>query len=265
MKNILYNSNISNAVINYGQNVAYNEFTITKYMSKLVENNITFSFIKTIAAFETENIPLNHNATKKFHLLDIPNQKFYILVQPPLNECKTDILFKKYQDLVIFQLQWSLFISFKRFQFVHGDLHYNENTLCTSLNLFGKNFIIFKYKNLIWKFPFNGTLPIITMFDFEFSDFSYKNIHIFNKIPLTSLQNYPMNSPKTTEKKRELDIIGLNKALKTVGINKKIPQISTYYNKNLLDGFDKYKINESELTKLDKNIYFLFDGSSKKI
>ena len=231
-------------------------------MSKLVEKCVTFSFVKTLAAFETENIPID-----SFHLLDIPNQKFYILVQLLLQNCEINPLFKKYQDLVIFQLQWALFISYKRFQFIHGDIYHGtkNNILCTSLNLYGKQYIIIKYKKLIWKFPFNGTLPIMIMFDFEFSDFQYKKINIHNKIPTTNINNYPIGNQNTINKKRELDILGLNKALKKIGIHKKIPQISPYNNKQLLNGFDKYKINEDEFSKLDKNIYFLFDGSSKKI
>lgn len=266
-KNILHNVGLSNSVIEYGKNSAFNEYTITKYMSKFVENNVSFCFMKTIAAYETESIPIKQDAIKKFHLLDIPNQKFYLLIQPLFHHCEQNQLFKKYTDLVVFQLQWSLFISFKRFNFVHGDIYHGtkNNVFCNVLNLFGKKYTIIKYKNLIWKFPIDGQLPYIIMFDFEFSDFSYKNIQINNKIPTLSIQQYPIGNTSTIEKKRELDITGLNIALKKIGINKKIPQVSTYYNKDLLNGFEKYRITEEQFSKLDKNIYFLFDGTSKKL
>lgn len=266
MVNILHNAELSNAHIIYGKKSAYNEYIITKYLSKLVEKNITFSFVKTIAAYETETLPMNREQLKKFNLLDIPNQRFYVLIQPKLDKCENRELFKKNIDLVLFQIQWALFISYKRYQFVHGDLNYAENILCYTFNFFPKKYAIFKYKDLIWKIPlFNSLCPALILFDFEFSDFTYKNYDIHSKLPLEDVKNYAIGNYETIKRKRELDILGINSFLKKMGIKKEIPNISIFNNKKLLDGFDNFKITEKELKELDKNIYILFDGTKKKI
>ena len=276
MKTIINNSYLSNNnsglqttnnLIQYGMNAAQNEATINKYLSKLVEKQITFNFIKTIAIYESSILPIPYNKQKNFHLLDIPNQKFIIMLQPKLQKCISTQSFVENSDLVVFLLQWSLFISFELYKFVHGDILMgsSHNILCHTFNFFGKKYCIIKYGKLIWKFPLiNGHIPCIILFDFGFSDLQYKNHKIENKLPFASVKDYPIGSKKTLEEKRKQDILGLNIVLNNLGINKKIPIIPTNKNINLLSGFNKYKISENEFSKLDKNIYFLFDGTSKK-
>jgi len=256
MQSFLLKLDISKSKIYYGQKTAYNEYIITKYMSKLVEDKISLSFLKILDAYKTDSLPMK---IKEFSY--IPNQKYYLLIQPKLDECKHSSIFSENEDLIVFQLQWALFISYKLFKFIHGDIlyGYNNNLLCYTFYLDNKEFLIIKYHKLIWKFPIkNNKLPSIIMFDYEFSNFNYKNININNKIPF-------LKSYKNNNKKRELDILGYNIFLKKMNILKQIPNINIKNNIKLLDGFNKYMIDISEFNKLDPNKYLLLDGSFKKL
>ena len=117
-----------------------------------------------------------------------------------------------------------------------------------------------RYKQNIWRFPIIGEeLPVIVLFDYGFSEFNYKNIHIHNKIPLVPMEE------STAEKKWELDIQGYNLFLKKIGIKRKIPKIPLKDYEKLLDRFETYKISLADFRKIDKAKYLLFDGNTKKI
>jgi len=227
-------------------------------LAKLVSNNISYSFVPLIAAKKIEILP---EEIKKIipEFEKIPNQKFYFLMQTKLEECA--VVIKKNIDLVVFQLQWALFIAYKLFGFIHGDILNGRgyNLLCYTYKLPGKKFLIVRYKQDIWKFRLiNEELPVIVLFDFGFSNFDYKNIHIHNKIPYIDQKN------SSAEKKWELDIQGYNIFLNEIGIKRKIPNIPLKKYPRLLEGFDKYKISVDEFRKIDKSKYLLFDGNTKK-
>ena len=131
--------------------------------------------------------------------------------------------------------------------------------MCYTYNIPGKNSLIVKYNNNIWRFPLvRGELPVIVLFDYGYSNFDYKNIHIHTKIPYISIEE------STSKKKWELDIQGYNLFLDEIGIKRKIPKISLKNYSRLLKGFDKYKISLDEFKTIDKSKYLLFDGNTKK-
>jgi len=239
----------SEGIVKYGQDYAFNEYFITRMMSLLVENNVTYGIVKTIGATETKKIMVKVP-------LEIPNQKYYILIQPEYGIEKMDL---KYTDLIIFQLQWTIYITHKLFKFIHGDIlnGRDHNVFFHNFNFHSKKMAIFHFGKKIWKFPIDGILPTIIQFDFGFSDFQYKNIKIHNKIPFHSTDEFPIGSKKTIEKKMELDNEGYNLILKKIGIKHRIPMEID----KLLNGFDKYIINTRELKELNKSEYLFFNGN----
>lgn len=254
----LYEIGISTSHINYGMKNAYNEYIITKYLSKLTKYNISYSFVPIISANIGTILPEDIRTVIP-QLDKIPNQKYYFLIQQKLNDC--NIVDSKNTDIIVFQLQWALFISYQLFKFVHGDIldGMNNNLLCYTHRFPGKNSLIIRYKRNIWRFPLIGEeLPVVILFDYSFSEFNYKNIHIHNKIPFVEMNN------STTEKKWELDIKGYNIFLNKIGIKRKIPIIPINDYHKLLDRFETYKISTNEFRKIDKKKYILFDGNTKK-
>jgi hypothetical protein len=255
---ILNKIGLTKSQIIYGKKNAWNEYVITKYLAKLVTNNISYSFVPLISAKKIKILPENIQKIIP-ELGKIPNQKYYFLKQIKLHECS--IVNKKNTDLIVFQLQWGLFIAYKLFGFIHGDIlsGINHNLLCYTYKIAGKNSIIVRYKQNIWRFRIIGEeLPVIVLFDFGFSNFDYKNIHIHNKIPSVSIEE------STAEKKWDLDIKGYNIFLQRLGIRRRIPNIPLKNYPKLLDNFDKYKISFAEFRKIDKSKYLLFDGNTKK-
>jgi endonuclease/exonuclease/phosphatase family metal-dependent hydrolase len=255
---LLYEIGLTRSQIIYGKKNAMNEYIITKYLAKLVSNNISYSFVPVISAKKVDILPKDIQAVIP-ELDKIPNQKYYFLEQPKLWECSA--INPKNKDLIVFQLQWSLFIAYKLFGFIHGDILHGviHNLLCYTYKLPGKNSLIVRYKKNIWRFPIiAGELPTIILFDYGFSNFDYKNIHIHNKIPLVPIEE------SNAEKKWELDIRGYNIFLKKIGIKRKIPNIPLKDYNRLLDRFETYKISLPEFRKIDKSKYLLFDGNTKK-
>lgn len=256
---ILYAIGLTNSQIFLGKNNARNEYIITKHLAKLVTNNISYSFVPLISAKKVDILPKDIQSVIP-ELDKIPNQKYYLLTQPKLWECSvTD---KKNTDIVIFQLQWGLFIAYKLFGFIHGDILNapNHNLLCYTYKLIGINSLIVQYKHNIWQFPIIGKeLPVIVLFDYGYSNFDYKNIHIYRKIPYINMEE------STAEKKWKLDIQGYNLFLDEIGIKRKIPNIPLKEYYRLLDNFDKYKISLADFRKINKSKYLLFDENTKKI
>ena len=254
---LLYELGLTTSQIFLGENNALNEYIITKYLAKLVSNNISYSFVPLISAKKVAILP--KNIRKIIHELEkIPNQKYYLLKMPKLRECS---IIKKNTDIVVFQLQWGLFIAYKLFGFIHGDILNppNHNLMCYTYKLPGKNSLIVIYKENIWRFPIIGEeLPVIVLFDYGYSDFDYKNIHIHSKIPYIDIKK------SSADKKWKLDIQGYNIFLNEIGIKRKIPNIPLKEFPKLLEGFNKYKISFDEFRKIDKSKYLLFDGNSKK-
>jgi endonuclease/exonuclease/phosphatase family metal-dependent hydrolase len=254
---LLYEIGLTKSQIFLGKKNAQNEYIITKYLAKLVSNNISYSFVPLISAKKVDILP---EAIQEIipELDKIPNQKYYFLEQPKLWECAA--INQKNKDLIVFQLQWGLFIAYELFGFIHGDIlcGVNNNLLCYTYKLPGKNSLIVKYKKNIWRFPIIGELPTIVLFDYGFSNFDYKNIHIHSKIPCVSIEE------STAEKKWELDIRGYNLFLKKIGIKRKIPNIPLEEYPRLLNRFETYKISLDEFRKIDKSKYLLFDGNIKK-
>jgi endonuclease/exonuclease/phosphatase family metal-dependent hydrolase len=256
---LLYEIGLTKSQIIYGKKNAMNEYIITKYLAKLVSNNISYSFVPLISAKKVDILPKDIQAVIP-ELDKIPNQKYYFLTQPKLLECS--FINRKNKDLIVFQLQWGLFIAYKLFGFIHGDILHGviHNLLCYKYKLPGKNSLIVRYKQNIWRFPIIGEeLPVIVLFDYGFSNFDYKNIHIYSKIPLVPMEE------STAEKKWELDIQGYNVFLKKIGIKRKIPKIPLKDYEKLLDRFETYKISLADFRKIDKAKYLLFDGNTKKI
>ena len=255
---LLYEIGLTKPQIIYGKKNAHNEYIITKYLAKLVENNISYSFVPIISANSITILPKDIQAIIP-ELDKIPNQKYYFLTQPKLHECS--IVNRKNNDLIVFQLQWGLFISYKLFGFIHGDILHGiyHNLLCYTYKLPDKNSLIVRYRQNTWRFPIiGGELPVIVLFDYGYSNFNYKNIHIHSKIPLIPMEE------STSEKKWELDIRGYNIFLKGIGIKRKIPKIPLKDYEKLLDRFETYKISLSDFRKIDKTKYLLFDGNTKK-
>ena len=233
---ILYGIGLTESQIFFGKNNARNEYIITKHLAKLFTNNISYSFVPLISAKKVDILPKDIKSVIP-KLDKIPKQKYYFLMLLKLQECS--IINKKNTDIVVFQLQWGLFIAYKLFGFIHGDILNppNHNLLCYSYKLPGKNSLIVQYKQNIWRFPLVGEeLPVIVLFDYGYSNFDYKNIHIYSKIPYINIEE------STAEKKWKLDIQGYNIFLKEIGINRKIPKIPLKDYSRLLEGFDKYKI-----------------------
>lgn len=255
---LLYEMGLSKSQIFFGKNNAWNECIITFFLSKLVSNNISYSFVPLISAKKVDILPKEIKTV--IHKLDkIPNQKYYLLKLPKLKECS--IINKKNTDIIVFQLQWGLFIAHKLFGFIHGDILNapNHNLLCYSYKLPGINSLIVRYKQNIWQFPVDEEeLPVIVLFDYGYSNFDYKNIHIYRKIPYINIEE------SSAEKKWRLDIQGYNVFLKEIGIKRKIPNIPLKDYSRLLEGFDKYKISLADFRKIDKSKYLLFDGDTKK-
>ena len=256
---LLYEIGLTKSQIIYGKKNALNEYIITKYLAKLVSNNISYSFVPLISAKKVDILPKDIQEVIP-ELDKIPNQKYYFLTQPKLWECS--VINRKNKDLIVFQLQWGLFIAYKLFGFIHGDILHGviHNLLCYKYKLPGKNSLIVRYKQNIWRFPIIGEeLPVIVLFDYGYSNFDYKNIHIYSKIPLIPMEE------STAEKKWELDIQGYNVFLKKIGIKRKIPKIPLKDYEKLLDRFETYKISLADFRKIDKAKYLLFDGNTKKI
>jgi len=257
-EDLLYEIGLTRSQILFGKKNASNEYIITKYLAKLVSNNISYSFVPLISAKKVDILPKDIQVVIP-ELDKIPNQKYYFLTETKLWECTA--INRKNKDLIVFQLQWGLFIAYKLFGFIHGDILHGviNNLLCYTYKLPGKNSLIVIYKQNIWRFPIIGEeLPVIVLFDFGFSNFNYKNIHINNKIPLVPIEE------STSEKKWELDIQGYNLFLKKIGIKRKIPNIPLKEYYRLLDRFETYKITSAEFRKIDKSKYLLFDGNMKK-
>jgi endonuclease/exonuclease/phosphatase family metal-dependent hydrolase len=257
-EDLLYNVGLTKSQIIYGKNNAQNEYIITKYMAKLVTNNISYSFVPLISTKKVDILP--KDIQKVIPELDkIPNQKYYFLVQPKLHECS--VINRKNRDLIVFQLQWGLFIAYKLFGFIHGDILHGmiHNLLCYTYKLTGKNSLIVRYKKNIWRFPIiKEELPVIVLFDYGYSNFDYKNINIYSKIPFIRMEE------STSEKKWELDMQGYNIFLKKIGIKRKIPNIPLKDYEKLLDRFETYKISLADFRKINKTKYLLFDGNIKK-
>jgi len=254
---ILYEIGLTDSQIFFGKNNARNEYIITKYLAKLVSNNISYSFVPLISTKKVSILPKNIRKIIP-ELEKIPNQKYYLLMQSKLRECS---IIKKNTEIIVFQLQWGLFIAYKLFGFIHGDILNppNHNLLCNTYKLPGKNSLIVRYKQNIWRFPLvRSELPVIVLFDYGYSNFDYKNIHIHSKIPYISIKE------STSKKKWELDIQGYNVFLDEIGIERKIPNIPLKNYSRLLKGFDKYKISLDEFKTIDKSKYLLFDGNTKK-
>jgi hypothetical protein len=255
---ILYGLGLTDSQIFFGKNNAWNEYIITKYLAKLVSNNISYSFVPLISSKKVSILPKNIRKIIP-ELGKIPNQKYYFLMQPKLHECS---IIKKNTDIIVFQLQWGLFIAHKLFGFIHGDIFNppNHNLLCNTYKLPGKNSLIVRYKQNIWRFPIIGEeLPVIVLFDYGYSNFDYRNIHIYSKIPYIDIEK------SSAEKKWKLDIRGYNIFLDEIGIKRKIPNIALKDYPRLLEGFNKYKISLAEFREIDKSKYLLFDGNTKKI
>jgi hypothetical protein len=255
---LLYTLGLTKSQIFFGKNNARNEYIITKYLAKLVSNNISYSFVPLISSKKATYLPKKIQAIIP-ELDKIPNQKYYFLKQPKLWECK--FINQKNTDLIVFQLQWGIFIAYELFGFIHGDILNppNHNLLCFNYKVPNKNSLIVQYKQNIWQFPIIGEeLPTVVLFDYGYSDFNYKNINIHSKIPYINIEE------STAEKKWKLDIQGYNIFLDEIGINRKIPNISLKDYFRLLDKFDKYKISLDEFRKIDKSKYLLFDGNTKK-
>jgi hypothetical protein len=255
---LLYEIGLTKSQILFGKNNAKNEYNITKYLAKLVSNNISYSFVPVISAKKVDILPKDIQAVIP-ELDKIPNQKYYFLTQPKLWECS--VINRKNTDLIVFQLQWGLFIAYKLFGFIHGDILHGiiHNLLCYTYKLPGKNSLIVRYRQNIWRFPIIGEeLPVIVLFDYGYSNFNCYNCHIHSKIPLIPMEE------STAEKKWELDIQGYNVFLKKIGIKRKIPKIHLKEYKKLLDRFETYKISLADFRKIDKAKYLLFDGNTKK-
>ena len=256
---LLYEIGLTKSQIIYGKNNAQNEYIITKYLAKLVSNNISYSFVPVISAKKVDILPKAIQDVIP-ELDKIPNQKYYFLTQPKLWECTT--INRKNTDLIVFQLQWGLFIAYKLFGFIHGDILHGviHNLLCYTYKLPGKNSLIVRYKQNIWRFPIIGEeLPVIVLFDYGYSNFNCYNCYIHSKIPLVPMEE------STADKKWELDIQGYNIFLKKIGIKRKIPKIPLKNYEKLLDRFETYKISLADFRKIDKAKYLLFDGNTKKI
>jgi hypothetical protein len=254
---LLYELGLTISQIFLGENNALNEYIITKYLAKLVSNNISYSFVPLISAKKVAILPKNIRKIIP-ELEKIPNQKYYLLKMPKLRECS---IIKKNTNIVVFQLQWGLFIAYKLFGFIHGDILNppNHNLMCYTYKLPGKNSLIVRYKQNIWRFPIIGEeLPVIVLFDYGYSNFDYKNIHIHSKIPYIDIKK------SSADKKWKLDIQGYNIFLNEIGIKRKIPNIPLKEFPKLLKGFNKYKISFDEFRKIDKSKYLLFDGNTKK-
>lgn len=255
---LLYEIGLTKSQILFGKNNAKNEYNITKYLAKLVSNNISYSFVPVISAKKVDILPKDIQAIIP-ELDKIPNQKYYFLMQPKLWECS--VINRKNTDLIVFQLQWGLFIAYKLFGFIHGDILHGiiHNLLCYTYKLPGKNSLIVRYRQNIWRFPIIGEeLPVIVLFDYGYSNFNCYNCHIHSKIPLIPMEE------STAEKKWELDIQGYNVFLKKIGIKRKIPNIPLKDYEKLLDRFETYKISLADFRKIDKAKYLLFDGNTKK-
>jgi hypothetical protein len=258
VEELLYEFGLTKSQIFFGKNNARNEYIITKYLAKLVSNNISYSFVPLISSKKVKSLPKNiQSLIPEFY--KIPNQKYYFLKQPKLWEC--NFFNKKNTDIILFQLQWGLFISYKLFKFIHGDIIHppNHNLLCYNYKVPNKNSLIVRYKQNIWRFPIIGEeLPVIVLFDYGYSNFDYKNIHIHSKIPYINIEK------STSEKKWKLDIQGYNIFLGEIGIKRKIPNIPLKKYSRLLNKFDEYKISLAEFRKINKSKYLLFDGNTKK-
>jgi endonuclease/exonuclease/phosphatase family metal-dependent hydrolase len=255
---LLYEIGLTKSQILFGKNNAKNEYNITKYLAKLVSNNISYSFVPVISAKKVDILPKDIQAIIP-ELDKIPNQKYYFLMQPKLWECS--VINRKNTDLIVFQLQWGLFIAYKLFGFIHGDILHGviHNLLCYTYKLPGKNSLIVRYRQNIWRFQIIGEeLPVIVLFDYGYSNFNCYNCHIHSKIPLVPMEE------STAEKKWELDIQGYNVFLKKIGIKRKIPNIPLKDYEKLLDRFETYKISLADFRKIDKAKYLLFDGNTKK-
>jgi len=255
---LLHGMGLSKSQIFLGKDNALNECIITFFLAKLVLNNISYSFVPLISIKKVDILPKEIN-TEIHQLEKIPYQKYYLLKVKKLQEC--NFINKKNTDIVVFQLQWGLFIAYKLFGFIHGDIlgAPNNNLLCDSYKLPGKNSLIVRHNHNIWHFPIIGEeLPVIVLYDYGYSNFYYKDIQIYTKIPYKDIEK------STSEEKWILDIEGYNDFLKKFGIERKIPKIpmNDYY--RLLEGFDKYKISLEEFRKIDKSKYLLFDGNTKK-
>jgi len=99
----LHDIGISESHITYGMKNAYNEYIITKYLAKLSEYNISYSLLPIISTNIVTILPKDIQTIIP-QLDKIPNQKYYFIIQPKLNECL--IADPKNTDIIIFQLQW---------------------------------------------------------------------------------------------------------------------------------------------------------------
>ena len=267
----------SDYVITNGKKVAYNQYLINKVVSTLSEKMVSYNFIKTHSICKTNNLTSYFKKKIKLDNFFEGKQNYYIITQPKLYDIlslnhNSYNIFINQSSHIVFQLGWSLFVTYKLFNFIHGDILYgrDNNILLNIFKFDNVKFAIYKYKNHIWKFRMNKSLyPCIILFDFDYSEFQHNNYKIHSKAPFKSIINYPPGDKKTIDYKRQSDIIGLNRVLRKIGIRKRISLVECENSIELIldSKFNNFKINAEKYKRLlknsDKLLIFDFDNFFK--
>ena len=241
----------------------YNEFTIMKKLSDLTLTKVTPCFIQLTDYFNCDFF--YDTQIQKFE-----NINFKYLIMP---EYKTDWdkqieLFQSDKDLIVFQLQFTLYISYYLLKFVHGDilLGKNNNVMYHMVDLPKKKYVVFQINHLdsYYVFPIKQQMPVFVLFDYGYSDIRYyqdnKIVNINQKVPMTSINEYPIGDIKTLNLKRKQDIEGLNNMLYVIYNEKPIKYVSLADNYKFPDTFVKQKLNYYQFLNLklsnDEIYYF---------
>jgi len=165
--------------------------------------------------------------------------------------------FRENQDLLLFSLRYSLYKSWEKYGFVHGDiLNGTGNNLFYDLEHHKEKYIVFPFEDKFYKFEIkNQQIPLLLLFDFSFADMT--QFKKFKKVPTQSVSAYPIGDSKSTEHKRTTDIQGINDVLASIlGAHKDyIPQLSTTQNRDLVASFPAKAMTQHEFEEWKKTVH----------
>ena len=258
------------------QDLPKDEIFVSQKLSDLVSAHEALNFPTLEEVFECDFIVKRQKTGIRFLEHPIPNfpdmHWYYTVVKKhkmwnKILAHKEDMeKFRESQKLLLFSIRYSLYKSWEKYGFVHGDiLNGSGNNLFYNLEKRKEKYVVFSFEDKFYKFELkNQEIPLLLLFDFSFADM--KQFKKFKKAPTRSVGEFPIGDAKTTELKRSTDIKGINYVLGSIlGEYKEfIPQIPTTQNRELVasypgkamtkQDFDEWKktVSDSEILLLNR-------------
>jgi len=160
----------------------YNEVPITQLTSKASELMITPNFVKCHKEVVTTT------RIEKQKRVTVDNQYFVHLFLNKESNRPPDIsLFENNINLVYFSLMHCLAISWKLFNFTHGDIlrGRDNNMLYTIKESPGITHVVFTINSKYYAFKLSeeGRIPTVLLFDYGYSNIDFNGTKITNRVP----------------------------------------------------------------------------------